>query len=483
MSNQIEKLKVAVPKSKFEEHLQNDLNKNILFSAPFGQGKTTFLNYFFDERKEQFEVFKVFPVNYSIASNEDIFRYIKTDILIQLLEKNAAFNYSENGFQAMLGQEFLLNPTQSLRSLIKFSLGLNSKTKSIVSIIETYEKLLIKNDNQDDKKPAIKYIEEMYNKEGSIFEDNFFTQLIRQLVDIIKKGKSPVLVIDDLDRMDPEHIFRILNVISAHCDSFEMDEKEYSNKFGFDKIILVCDLDNIQYIFGHRYGQKVNFTGYINKFYSTSPFKFDNKEEMLVLIDKLYSSQHDVYGTMSTSYTIKLIFGSLILADQLSLRDIICLKKININPQNLGSYLWDNELKSSFDFAKGLFTPIIHILYQLASKEIIIAKINKCKQLKINYLKFNHLENFKYLLAGLSNWDGYNKPTDIIYKDYKITCKFGFDRLDYKYLVFEKIFDKNNELINIEDVLFSLDDLYDLLIKNIEKYDSLIKTKAQNERR
>ena len=34
----------------------------------------------------------------------------------------------------------------------------------------------------------------------------------------VKKAKKPVLIIEDLDRLDPKHLFRILNVVSAHID-------------------------------------------------------------------------------------------------------------------------------------------------------------------------------------------------------------------------------------------------------------------------
>lgn len=69
----------------FQNHFEKENNKRILFSAPFGSGKSTFLTEFF-ERSELYNVFKIYPVSYSISHNEDIFELIKYDILFQLIE-------------------------------------------------------------------------------------------------------------------------------------------------------------------------------------------------------------------------------------------------------------------------------------------------------------------------------------------------------------------------------------------------------------
>lgn len=72
--------------SDFEKHLEE--NSRIVFSAKFGKGKTTFLKEIFIKNQEKYfkekkyEVIHLFPVNYAVATNEDIFRYIKYDIII-----------------------------------------------------------------------------------------------------------------------------------------------------------------------------------------------------------------------------------------------------------------------------------------------------------------------------------------------------------------------------------------------------------------
>ena len=119
--------------------------------------------------------------------------------------------------------------------------------------------------------------------EGLIYEYDIVCELISEMVNELKKAngeKKTVLIIDDLDRIDPAHIFRILNVFASH---FEHDSN--SNKFHFDKIIFVCDNENIRNIFQHFYGEKVDYKGYIEKFYSKSIFNIDNGEILKSLIN------------------------------------------------------------------------------------------------------------------------------------------------------------------------------------------------------
>lgn len=100
---------------------------------------------------------------------------------------------------------------------------------------------------KDDWKDIKGFVDSLSTRQGSIYENDIITQLIRSIINDYKiENKKPiVLVIDDLDRIDPEHIFRIMNIFSAHqcfCGTKEQ-------KFGIDKTILVCDIDNLRRIF------------------------------------------------------------------------------------------------------------------------------------------------------------------------------------------------------------------------------------------
>lgn len=122
------------------------------------------------------------------------------------------------------------------------------------------------------------FIQDIIQRQGSIYERNVITQIIQSLITNAKKEekKEIVLVIDDLDRIDPEHIFRILNILSVHDDFCCTKE----HKFKIDKTILVCDVENIRRIFHAKYGSDVDFSGYIDKFYSKEIFHFHNEDEI-----------------------------------------------------------------------------------------------------------------------------------------------------------------------------------------------------------
>jgi len=81
---------------KFSDHLNIQNNSRILFSGKFGIGKTYFLNDFFEDKKGEYEVFHLFPINYQISSNEDVIEFLKYDILVELLKKNDVFKKDNN---------------------------------------------------------------------------------------------------------------------------------------------------------------------------------------------------------------------------------------------------------------------------------------------------------------------------------------------------------------------------------------------------
>lgn len=122
----------------------------------------------------------------------------------------------------------------------------------------------------------MKYLVSHRLKKGSVREDgDYITILIQDLISrikAVKENKPFIFILDDLDRLDPEHVFRLFNVFTAHHDS-----KTDKNKFNFDQVIFVCDVRNIHYMFQHKYGTHTDFQGYIDKFYSSHIFIFDFK--------------------------------------------------------------------------------------------------------------------------------------------------------------------------------------------------------------
>lgn len=105
MANEIIKELITEPAEEFKRHLETIGNEKIVFSGKFGKGKTTFLKHFFENQEEflDTEIYDYMfldPVNYTVAANEDIFRYIKYDIILNLLQKQVPiesieFTYKE----------------------------------------------------------------------------------------------------------------------------------------------------------------------------------------------------------------------------------------------------------------------------------------------------------------------------------------------------------------------------------------------------
>lgn len=93
------------------------------------------------------------------------------------------------------------------------------------------------------------------------------------------------MLIDDFDRLEPLQSFRLLNILSTNDNETGTGE----NKFGFDKIIIVCDINNLRDCFVHINGTNKAFNGYIDKFYSTEIFRFDIRNDLVKVINILFS--------------------------------------------------------------------------------------------------------------------------------------------------------------------------------------------------
>ena len=276
--------------SEFKKHINLPLNHRTILSAPFGTGKTYFLKEFFTNNKTEYIPIHLFPVNYSVAENKDIFELLKYDILFKLLEHDIDFEEVEIPYDVSF-YYFIQNNYESiflpfLKCIPKIGKNVSEVSNHLSYLLKEFKKQ--HEDNQRSEQDDISsYLETFSTKTGNIYEEDFYTQLICNLIKHIKlkTDRKIVLIIDDLDRIDPEHIFRIFNILSAHVDI----DKE-SNKFDVDQIILVCHIDNIRKIYANRYGQDVNFSGYIDKFYSKRIFEFDLIKEIFQRLLQFLSS-------------------------------------------------------------------------------------------------------------------------------------------------------------------------------------------------
>jgi CRISPR/Cas system CMR-associated protein Cmr5 small subunit len=420
------------PIIEFKNHLLIENNDRIIFSGRFGIGKTSFLKHFFHNLnqlkifgKEQYEVFHLFPTNYSVCSNEDITRYFKYDLILEFLKKNIDFETLELDLNHLIPLFTQRNADKIIATLIymipKVGKEITDCWSQILKLKEQFSdfKSTI-TETQGDH--LINYLNKIEQIEGSIYENDIITKIINQIISNIKRDSKAVLIIDDLDRIDPEHIFRIFNIFAAY---FEATEK---NKFGFDKVILVCDCNNIRNIFHNRYGSSVDFTGYIDKFYSNEIFQFDNKKALIEIIQRIF------YETPVLTY-IPLDFVQTKLFEKNGFLALFTEKLIEQNQLSLRALL-----RLSFKNLSYIDTPIYFdenlTIHPLKIK--ILAQIKFLKDLFGDYSHFkiaiNHL---KSSIKELDNYEHFIKPMLYIlsYKEH------FFERSTYNFLLFDKPFD------------------------------------------
>ncbi len=282
------KIDTSSYRSSFDTFFSNDVNKRILFSGKFGSGKTTFLSEYFNANENKYDLFYISPVKYTIASNEDIMQLIKVDILTQLLPKikevldsDKANGNGPTKFTLRERIEWFLTTDTSFTKFISELFKLGKKTEFCLKTAELTSEMREKFEKIPKDDSPYKILEN-YNKFASnkISIDINFDQreFISEVITALYEDKKPVLIIDDIDRIDPEHIFRLFNIFSTTFGDETIDLENDSNNLttlGFHKVMFVCDIDNVRNIFHHKYGSDTDFCGYIDKFYSTIPYNFD----------------------------------------------------------------------------------------------------------------------------------------------------------------------------------------------------------------
>lgn len=293
---------------QFDEHLK--VNDRTILSARFGDGKSWFLDEFMASQRDDYEFVVLYPVNYQIAPNEAIMEYIKRDILFQLILKG----YLKPGvtvpdpilFQWYISQKssvLFTDVMQILASLPEIDTEWKTALSALLSIsgeitrqVDKFREFKHNMESEDDFAKAAQIIESLSAGAGNLYELDVVSYLIISTLQKIKEtGKQTVLVIEDLDRIDPAHLFRILNVFSAHIDRVyqysdrtvtdangaEIPVDTLKNKFGFDKVIMVLDEDTTCHIFHHFYGDNANYLGYISKFITHNTFHYSISEYAL----------------------------------------------------------------------------------------------------------------------------------------------------------------------------------------------------------
>lgn len=426
----------------FKEHL--NINERTIFSAKFGDGKTFFLDIFKKKYKDNYEFITIYPVNYQIADNKEIFEYIKRDILIQMVAKKMIEPTYEIPdsliFQFFIMQNsnsFLGNLLQILPSLgvpeqmaYLFLTGYNALNWSS-KMTKKYKEYKDAIESQDENHIIKTFIEHFSKEKGNPYEIDLITQIIIDNIQWFSKNnnKKVVLIIEDLDRIDPAHLFRILNIFSAHIDrvyQYQNSDKNddenamypelLSNKFGFDNIIIVFDYKTTKNIFHHFYGHEANYIGYINKFASHQPFYYSIDDIARTYLYRIISEKCCIKKDSLRNITRQLNNR----LDSLSVRDI------NNILGGINSYITEKQYNTNTGLIFNTKSPLTYTiaifkLLGMSGKENIkdsILKLPPCELLNcINVFIFVQIkDSFRFKGESFFISKDYEKSEQIINK-------------------------------------------------------------------
>ena len=339
MKLQLDRINISAKINEFVQYLNT--SDRIILSAKFGDGKTYFLNELRKDKdlSDDYEFYTVYPVNYSVAKTEDVFEYIKRDIILQMSNKKQLDNIDLDAFFEAV-KSFV-----DISSVVSFLLSFVPCGNLYNNIIDRFERAT--KTYKEKRHTSVQYLSMFKNQRGGLYEDDGYTELIKETLRWVKedhgndhKGKKTVLIIEDLDRLDPQHLFRILNVLSAHIDDTSEPDK-VSNKFGFDNIVLVMDYETTEHIFHHFYGEKANYSGYMSKFLARAPFRYSIKElarnQLIVNIGL----------ELNIVSSINHMEAFLKVIEEMSLRDLLKIASFDTKERLRGNVLKVNSMSFS----------------------------------------------------------------------------------------------------------------------------------------
>ena len=366
---------------RFEQHLAQ--NSQTILSAKFGDGKTYFLNEYIRQHEADTFFVVLHPVNYVLSPNEDIFEYIKRDILCSLVHRSEFQEINWNdALKEVLNYDTLLETVDTIASNIPLG--------NLATIpFHLFKKV-------DDKFAIDKYFDRFKNTKGGLFEFDQFTFVIHRTIKVIQKtGQRCVLVIEDLDRLDPGHLFRILNVLSAHIDS-----DKCTNKFCFDNIVAVLDYDTTRHIFHHFYGEKANYEGYMSKFMSSHPFEYSitkvAQQQLFNYIEKeCHFSALCEFPANVNNVTLPKYLASLSVRDVVHILDKI---ELQIDSQDV-ELPYHNGIIQSADYLTRLLVVLVRMGYRVGYNALIDFLVDDLEWFKLlnNYVLLSPKAEYKVL--------------------------------------------------------------------------------------
>lgn len=408
----------------FKLHLQS--HPRTILSAKFGDGKTFFLNEFASNSPD-YEVIRLCPVNYQVVDNKDIFELVKWDLMLQLSAKGILIDdlgeqslpltiqycLKNHGLSLLESAADVVSQIPGADVFGKFAKSIMKLVKQFPEVVSAYNEY--RSGNDDKLVSIINKIEKI-----PVLESDLLTQLIQKSIETWKKKeenkeKRMVLVFDDMDRIDPAHLFRILNVISAHMDygykfGVESCRELATCKFGVDNIVVVLDYDNLVKIYKHFYGPDTDVDGYIRKFLTNDYFQYSLKQEAV----------NHFYQSLCEELQLDENFVKKILNE-----DDICKKSI----RDLMSSITDIDSQLVFDEGVGVFG---------IEKLMVVAKRLSISQYKIQnslngMLNDEHIMLFaknvgwvveRYTNTHIVSWDNSYRALSVYIRNGKLEIKY-----------------------------------------------------------
>lgn len=403
----MKKIDITYELEDFYHHLNEATIDRTIFSAKFGDGKTEFLKQFKEKYQDKYDFYTLYPVNYQIAPNEQIMEYIKRDLLFQLL-LNEKIKPGIEIPNPIAFQWYLCNNTfDIIRDCMKFApsligtmaqyqVVLEGVTALAETIIKQYQKFkdFKEEINNNSFQEGVNYIGRFNNEAGSIYELDPISWLIAKSI-TAEKRKTPILIIEDLDRIDPAHLFRILNIFSSHIDRkyllsdqniIEDDEEksldQLPNKFGFKKIIFIMDAEATAAIYEKFYGN-YNYKGYISKFISKRIFEYSITKAAQTRLNEHFYHECGI-GANTVFDALRNVRVNL----DLSVRDIV-----RVLDDFTDSYRREEVIKKEVPFLSD--TPVVRFIAILSRLGLNKQQIPKViKEIPLNSMIISFLDCF-----------------------------------------------------------------------------------------
>ena len=162
-------------------------NNRCILSAPFGEGKSYFLNEFIKSQVDEYDFITIYPTNYQICDNRDILEYIKRDILFGLIALDETIIDGFDVTKLGILRKAILESKESIVECIPdinasvcgldFTFSPGKVINTLSKIWESCEKL-----SDVEGNPYKEYLLSFDNEQGGIYELNAVTNLICSLV-------------------------------------------------------------------------------------------------------------------------------------------------------------------------------------------------------------------------------------------------------------------------------------------------------------